>query len=261
MRGTHWMITGGAMGIGRCVAQFAAQAGANLSIFDQDEEAGRDTVRRLEALGVRAHLTVGDAADKASLERFAKESVEEMGQVHALIHNACFSRGGLISGCGWEDFNRVLQAGVTAPYYLTFLLMDHFAPWASVVNLSSTRAFMSQADTESYSAAKGGITALTHAMAMSLAGRARVNAIAPGWIDTGAYHGDGEAARHSWADECQHPSGRVGTPEDVARAVLFLCDPANRFINGETLVVDGGMTRKMIYDGDEGWHLSPQTEK
>ena len=90
-----------------------------------------------------------------------------------------------------------------------------------------------------------------------LAGRVRVNAIAPGWIDTGAYHGNGGPAPHSWADERQHPSGRVGTPEDIARAALFLCDPANRFINGETLVVDGGMTRKMIYDGDEGWSLNP----
>ena len=257
MKGTHWMITGGAGGIGRCIAQFAAKAGANLSILDRDEEAGRDTVQRLERLGVRARLTVGDAAEKESLERFARESVTQLGPVHALIHNACFSMGGLASGCGWDEFNQVLQAGVTAPYYLTYLVMEHFVPWASVINISSTRAFMSQADTESYSAAKGGITALTHAMAMSLAGRARVNAIAPGWIDTGAYHGDGGPAPHSWADESQHPSGRGGTPEDIARAAIFLCDPANRFINGETLVVDGGMTRKMIYDGDEGWSLNP----
>ncbi len=255
---THWMITGGAMGIGRCIAQYAGQAGADISILDRDEEAGRDTVRRLEKLGIRARLTVGDAAERESLERFARESVDAMGPCHALIHNACYSSGGLLSGCGWESFNRVLQAGVAAPYYLTYLMLEHFAPWASVVHISSTRAFMSQADTESYSAAKGGISALTHAMAMSLAGRVRVNAVAPGWIDTGAYHGDGQIAQHSWADESQHPSGRVGIPEDIARAVLFLCDPANRFINGETLVVDGGMTRKMIYDGDEGWRLLRQ---
>ena len=122
-----------------------------------------------------------------------------------------------------------------------------------MVNISSTRAWMSQGDTESYSAAKGGISALTHALAVSLAGKVRVNCVAPGWIDTGAYHDPSYLPQYTPADTSQHPSGRVGNPMDIVRAVLFLCDEENSFIDGETITVDGGMTKRMIYDGDEGW--------
>ena len=114
---------------------------------------------------------------------------------------------------------------------------------------------MSQADTESYSAAKGGIAALTHALAVSLSGKVRVNAVSPGWIDTGAYHQDEYTPIYTKADRLQHPSGRVGEPMDITRAVMFLCDPQNSFINGQNLVIDGGMTKQMIYTGDEGWSL------
>ena len=141
---------------------------------------------------------------------------------------------------------------MTAPYLLTLYLKEHFAPHASIVNISSTRAFMSQKDTESYTAAKGGITALTHALAVSLSGKVRVNAIAPGWIDTWESH-DLPEPEYAWQDMAQHPSGRVGTPADIARAVLFLCDDKNDFINGETIRIDGGMSRLMVYHDDCGW--------
>ena len=136
--------------------------------------------------------------------------------------------------------------GVTAPFYLTKLLIPYFAPGASVVNLSSSRDRMSQPETESYTAAKGGIAALTHAMAVSLAGKARVNSISPGWIDT-------TGSEIAGADELQQPVGRVGKPEDIAETVLFLCSKKAGFITGENICIDGGMTRLMIYHGEHGW--------
>lgn len=173
----------------------------------------------------------------------------------AEVKSTCFIKRGIQSGCGWDDFNYVLKVGVSAPYRLTQLLLPLFEKDAAVVNLCSTRAFMSQADTESYSAAKGGIAALTHALAASLAGKVRVNAVSPGWIDTGSYHDPDYIPVYTKADCSQHSSGRVGEPMDIARAVMFLCDPANSFINGQNLVIDGGMTKRMIYAGDEGWML------
>ena len=124
----------------------------------------------------------------------------------------------------------------------------------AVVNISSTRAFQSQRDTESYTAAKGGITALTHALAVSLAGKIRVNSISPGWIDTGITYDKNYIPEYSDADKKQHPSGCVGHPMDIVRTVFFLCDQNNSFINGQNITVDGGMSKLMIYTEDHGWH-------
>ncbi|HSK68112.1 MAG TPA: SDR family oxidoreductase [Candidatus Limnocylindria bacterium] len=230
------VVTGASRGIGLEIARAFRAAGARVAAIDLDP-----CPEKLD-LFVR-----GDVADPAALEGFAGETVRRFGGVDFLVNNAMVTRGGL-DACGWDDFLYVQKVGVAAPYLLTRLLAPHFAPGACVVNVTSTRAFQSQRDTESYSAAKGGLTALTHALAMSLAGRARVVAVAPGWIETGE-------AGHSPADRAQHPAGRVGTPGDIAAAVLFLCSPEASFITGQTLVVDGGMSRKMIYHGDEGWTL------
>ena len=164
------------------------------------------------------------------------------------------SKKGILSGCSYEDFNEVLRVGIAAPYMLTKLLLPYFNENAAIVNISSTRAFQSQQDTESYSAAKGGITALTHALAVSLAGRVRVNSIAPGWIDTGSTYDEHYVAEYKEVDKYQHPSKRVGHPMDIARAVFFLCDEKNSFINGQNITVDGGMSKLMIYTEDYGWH-------
>lgn len=167
-------------------------------------------------------------------------------------------RGGILSDCEYEDFLYVQRVGVVAPYMLARLFKDHFQGMGAIVNISSTRAFQSQPDTESYTAAKGGITALTHALAVSLSGVARVNSIAPGWIDTGAYHEEAHyEAAYSTGDMAQHPSGRVGEPDDIARVVDFLCDERNSFINGENITVDGGMSRLMVYHNDCGWTYEP----
>ncbi len=235
--GRNAVVTGAARGIGLSIARAFRAAGARVAVID------------LEPCGEPFDLSVqGDIADPEALERFAERCVRELTSIDFLVNNAMLSRGGLDS-CSYEDFLYVQRVGVAAPYYLSKLLSPAFAPGASIVNISSTRAFQSQKHTESYSAAKGGITALTHALAASLAGVARVNAVAPGWIDTtgGSYSG---------ADMTQHPAGRVGTPSDIAAAVLFLCSGESSFITGQTLVVDGGMSRRMIYHNDEGWSLS-----
>ncbi len=151
-----------------------------------------------------------------------------------------------IDDCSFEEFQYALTVGVTAPFYLTKLFMPYFSEEASVVNIASSRDRMSQPQTESYTAAKGGIAALTHAMAVSLAGRARVNSISPGWIDT-------TDSDITGPDALQQPVGRVGKPEDIAAMVSFLCSDQAGFITGENICIDGGMTRQMIYHGEHGW--------
>ena len=189
----------------------------------------------------------GDLADQAVLEAFARKVIADYGHVDYLINNALPLMKG-IDVCSYEEFNYALRVGVTAPFYLTKLFAPHFAPGAAIVNISSSRDRMSQPQTESYTAAKGGISALTHALAVSLAGRVRVNAIAPGWIDT-------DYTVYEGPDAVQQPAGRVGNPMDIANMVLYLCSDKAGFITGENICIDGGMTRQMIYHNDFGWTL------
>lgn len=250
------IVTGGANGIGRCIVESFAAKGCYTAFLDTDSEAGKRLLARLPGTSEHHLFFSGDAGKKEHLENFAQQVIRKFGEIDFLINNVCFSRKGILSGCSYEDFCEVLNAGVAAPYFLAKLFRSRFRKGAAIVNIGSTRAFLSQKDTESYTAAKGGITALTHALAMSLSGVARVNCISPGWIDTGAYHDDDYEPAYSPADMAQHPSGLVGVPHDIARAVLFLCAPDSDFINGENLTIDGGMTKRMIYAGDEGWNLS-----
>ena len=225
------VVTGGAQGIGRCICEAFAREGAQVCIMDVKDNP----------------YFVGDLADKAALECFAQKVVAEYGQVDYLIHNAApLMRG--IDEASYEDFVYAQAVGVTAPFYLTKLFKAHLAPGASIVNISSSRDRMSQPQTETYTAAKGGIAALTHALAASLAGKARVNSISPGWIDT-AY------TVYEGPDAVQQPAGRVGNPMDIAHMVLFLCSEKAGFITGENICIDGGMTHLMIYHGDHGWSL------
>ncbi len=250
------VVTGGANGIGRCIAEAFLDAGAKVAVVDLDAVSGERLVSRYGA--ERVLFVQGDIAEKAVLKRFAEQVLQRFKRVDYLINNACVSKKGILSGCGYEDFDYVLRLGVLAPYYLTKLLDSAFAPGAAAVNIASTRAFMSQGDTESYTAAKGGISALTHALAVSLSGRVRVNAISPGWIETGAYHKNEQfVPAHSEPDRAQHPVHRVGTPQDIAKTVLFLCGDDASFITGENITVDGGMTKRMIYHNDEGWVYQP----
>lgn len=248
-----FIITGGANGIGRAIAEAVIAQGDRVLVIDTDEVSGNMLTRRHSS--DRFRFFKGDISEKAVLEDFVHWATGEAGEFHALVNNACITMGGL-SDCDYEGFEKVLRVGLVAPFYLTKLLLPHFAPGASVVNIASTRAFQSQPETESYSAAKGGIAALTHAMSVTLAGRVRVNAISPGWIDTSAWqHETGYTPSHSDRDQRQHPAGRVGKPEDIALMVLYLCSDAAGFIDGENIVIDGGMTRQMIYHNDFGWKL------
>ncbi len=225
------VVTGGARGIGRCIAEEFRKAGANVCTFDLSGECD----------------FIGDLGEKADIERFASKVVDEYGHIDILINNAPPLFKG-IDECSYEEFCHAQKVGVIAPFYLAKLFKDRFAEGASIINMSSSRDRMSQPQSESYSAAKGGIAALTHSMAVSLAGKVRVNSISPGWIDT-------TGAEFEGADNTQHPAGRVGKPMDIAAMVMFLCSSKAGFITGENICIDGGMTRLMIYHNDFGWEL------
>lgn len=245
------VITGGAHGIGKAMVKGFLEKKIKVAYIDKDQEAGEDLLQEVSKESPEVMFYHGDLSLKEDMEDFIQKVVKKFGKVDYLINNACIHHFGILSGCSYEDFNQVLKVGVTAPYYLTLLLRHHFAKDAAILNISSTREHMSQRDTESYSAAKGGIGSLTHALAMSLSGIARVNSISPGWIDTR----EAQEAKISFdkEDQAQHPSQKVGRPEDVVRLALFLCHKESDFINGEEIILDGGMSRKMIYHGDEGW--------
>ena len=192
---------------------------------------------------------MGDIGDEATLRRFAEKVIAEYGRVDCLINNAPPLFKG-ISECTYDEFNYALRVGVSAAFLLTQLFMPYFAPGASIINISSSRDRMSQPQSESYSAAKGGISALTHALAVSLSGKVRVNSISPGWIDT-------DYTVYEGPDAVQQPAGRVGNPLDIANMVLFLCSDKAGFITGENICIDGGQTRLMIYHNDCGWTYDP----
>ena len=225
------VVTGGAQGIGKCIAEQFRAAGATVHIIDK----------------APGDHFVGDIADQAVLEAFAAQVLAQHGHVDILVNNALpIMRG--IDSCTYEEFSYALAVGVTAPFYLSKLFAPHFAPGGSILNISSSRDRMSQPQTESYTAAKGGIAALTHALAVSLGPNVRVNSISPGWIDT-AY------TVYEGADAAQQPAGRVGNPMDIANMALFLCSDKAGFITGENICIDGGQTKLMIYHGDHGWKL------
>lgn len=247
------VITGGANGIGLCMVNEFARMGAKVAFIDKDKSAGDQAIADVEAKGGSGLFFYGDIAEELTLIDFAEVVINKYGKIDYLINNACLHRKGIISGCSFEDFNYVLKVGVTAPYMLAKLFINNFNENGAIVNISSTRALMSQADTESYTAAKGGITALTHALAVSLAGKVRVNSISPGWIDTSANFDKNYLDNHSLEDKEQHPVKRIGNPLDIVRTVMFLCSEENGFITGENITVDGGMTKLMIYNSDDGW--------
>ncbi len=223
------VITGGMHGIGKCIADLFRARGAKVAVMDETP----------------GDCFVGDVGDKEQLEAFAAYVIETFGHVDYLINNAPPRMKG-INDCTYEEFEKALAVGVTAPFYLSKLLVPHMPQGSSIIHISSSRDRMSQPQTESYTAAKGGIAALTHAMAVSLAGKIRVNSISPGWIET-------EDNVWSGPDAVQQPVGRVGKVEDIGEMALFLCSDKAGFITGENICIDGGMTKQMIYHGEHGW--------
>ena len=223
------VVTGGANGIGKCIADEFRRLGEQVYVIDK----------------APGDHFVGDVSDKKTLEAFADKVISECGHIDHLVNNALPLMKG-ITECTYEEFQYALSVGVTAPFYLSKLFSPYFSRGGSIVNISSSRDRMSQPETESYTAAKGGIAALTHARSVSLAGKARVNSISPGWIDT-------TGSEITGPDAVQQPAGRVGKPEDIASMVMYLCSDKAGFITGENICIDGGMTKLMIYHGDHGW--------
>ena len=235
------VVTGGAKGIGRCIAGMFREQGAKVCVIDLLPQ----------PYPVDFYFQ-GDIAEEEILRKFATEVLGRFGRVDVLVNNALPLFKG-IDECTYDEFNYALRVGVSAPFMLAKLFKDHLGPGAAIINISSSRDRMSQPQSESYTAAKGGIAALTHALAVSLSGKARVNSISPGWIETGG-------TVYAGPDAVQQPAGRVGVPEDIANMVLFLCSEKAGFITGENICIDGGMTKLMIYHDDYGWTYTPGEE-
>ena len=241
------VITGASNGIGKEIALFFAKNNCDIAFIDKDNENGLKVFEQIKSIG-RECLFINDNIDnEKSIKSFTDKVIEKFVNVDYLINNACYSNKGLLSNCSYDDFLEILKIGAAAPYEITKNLMNYFNEKACIINIASTRAFMSQKDSESYSATKGAIIALTHAMAVSLSHKVRVNSISPGWINTI------DNAQFSKEDILQHPSAKVGNTYDIASTAWFICN--NDFINGENITVDGGMTKLMIYHNDEGWKL------
>ncbi len=236
------LVTGAARGIGRAIASRLASEGWDTLLLDHDEERLHETA---QAIGAGAHALAVDLADEGAVEHAMTAARVHLHRLDGLVCNAGIMVRKPLAELTAAEFRHVLAVNLTA----TFLLAKAAAPLlresrGAIVTIASTRARMSEPDTESYAASKGGLVALTHALAVSLAPDVRVNAISPGWIDTG-----GETLRP--VDHAQHPAGRVGTPDDVAALAAFLLGRDSGFVTGAEFVIDGGMTRKMIYAPDE----------
>lgn len=236
-KGKVAVVTGGANGIGKCICEDFKKAGAEVCIIDLSPN----------------DYFEGDLSSKKDLESFVNKVISQHGKVDYLINNAAPKMCGINDGT-YEDFEYALKVGVTAPFYLAKLFAPYFEKGGSIINISSSRDRMSQPQTESYTAAKGGIAALTHALAVSFSGKLRVNSISPGWIDNNytVYEG---------ADAIQQPAGRVGIPNDISNMVMYLCSDMAGFITGENICIDGGMTKQMIYHQDHGWILNKEKGK
>lgn len=226
------VITGGAQGIGSTLVNEFTKNHANVCIIDI----------------AKNDYFIGDLSKKEDIEAFVRKVIMEYGKIDILINNAIPLNKG-IDSCTYEEFNHALHVGITAPFYLSQCFLPYFSKGASIINVSSTRAYQSQPNTESYSSSKGGINALTHALAMSLAGKVRVNSVSLGWIDT-------DFTNYVGSDANQHPVKRVGNPLDVANMVLFLCSEQASFIHGQDIIIDGGMSKQMIYSDDFGWEYT-----
>ncbi len=261
------LVTGAGQGIGKAIAQRMLRDGWAVLIAEIDEEAGRETVEEYQALGpLRFQRT--NVADEYQVRAAVEAALATFGRLDALINNAGIGHTVPLAELTLADWNHVLGVNLSG----AFLCAKHAAPHlrktrGAIVNIASTRAFMSEPNTEAYAASKGGLVALTHALAASLGPEVRVNCVSPGWIDVSAWKkkrvADGNEARAarqgrrgcgfarqatlSEADHAQHLAGRVGRPGDVAACVAYLVSEEAGFVTGANFMLDGGMTRKMIY--------------
>lgn len=243
------MVTGGGQGIGRAITERLLQEGLSVVIGEIDQEAGEECVEALSALG-EVHAVPTDVSDERAVKRLVSETQKRFKRLDYLVNNVGIAVNTSLDELSLEAWRRVLDTNLTA----MFLTVKYAAPLlrqakGAVVNIASTRALMSEPNTEAYAASKGGVLALTHALAMSLAPNVRVNALSPGWIEVRDWQkaSTRQSVQHRLEDRAQHPVGRVGTPHDVASMVAYLLSQESGFVTGQNMVVDGGMTRKMIY--------------
>lgn len=233
------IVTGGSHGIGKAIIEEFISEGAYVCCIDLKEcQINHDHVFYFK----------GDVSQKEDLEKFAQFCHKKLKRIDILVNNACVFKEGILSGCSYEEFDYILSLGLKAPYYLSLLFKENLTQQnGNIINIASTRAFQSEPNSEPYASTKGGIVALTHALAISLSDQVRVNCIAPGWIDVQ------DTQSFSQEDQKAIPVGRVGKPKDIAKMVSFLCSEDASFITGETITIDGGMNKRMIYHGDHGW--------
>ncbi|MFI3249133.1 MAG: SDR family oxidoreductase [Rikenellaceae bacterium] len=242
MKGKTVFITGGASGIGRGLVEHFAAAGAIVAFCDIDEVQGVITAEQIGATFFYA-----DVCDDKRLTEVLEDITSKLGGIDVIINNAGVSKFTPLTEIEIEEFDKIIATNLR-PLFVTSRFMarsrnsaEGRQKYGRIINIASTRHLQSEPNSEAYAATKGGIVSLTHALAISLSDcNITVNCISPGWIDTGHYP-------ISEMDKRQHPSGRVGTPSDIARMCEYLCREENDFINGQNLTIDGGMTKKMIY--------------
>jgi len=243
------IITGGAQGIGKGTARYLLEKGCSVMVSDIDTEAGKELVAEYKALG-NIEFIKCDNGEEKDIKKLVAAAVKKFGGIDALVNNAGIGINKPITELTLKEWNRVIAVNLTGAMFCAKYAAPHLQKSrGAIVNIASTRAFMSEANSESYSASKGGIIALTHALAVSFSNQIRVNSISPGWIEVGDWKKKGVKIepKHSEADKLQHPAGRVGVPEDIAAMVYFLISKESGFITGANFTIDGGMTRKMIY--------------
>lgn len=245
------IVTGAGQGIGKAIASMLLSRGFSVTLAERNEETGHAAAEDLKDRGGRVRFVRTDVTDEGSVERMVRETVQDFGGVSALVNNAADADpyNAPLSELSLDEWERKLRTNLTGPLLCAKHCAKHLDPGGgAIVNIASTRALQSDRRQEAYAASKGGIIALTHALAISLGPRVRVNCVSPGFIDTSAWVRGGVRALTD-TDHSQHPVGRVGQPEDVAELVLFLLSDAAGFITGQNLVVDGGMIRRMSYEG------------
>lgn len=245
-------VTGGAQGIGRAICVDYAKEGASVLISDIDEDAGKELESELIHNGLSALFIKTDVSKESDILNAFKICVEKFKTVDILINNAGVGGFKGLLESSTELWDKIISINLRGAYICSREAAKVMAEKNSgnIINIASTRAFMSESDTEAYSASKGGIIALTHSMAVSLGHKGiRVNSISPGWIETCTHQKSSTVSTpsHSMEDKMQHPVGRVGTPEDISKACMFLTSDNATFITGTNLTIDGGMTIKMIY--------------
>jgi len=245
------IVTGAGQGIGNAIALRFVEKGIRVTIAEIDEEAGKEAAQQLENLGDVLYVPT-DVADDGQVQKMVSETLQKWGRVDFLVNNAGIAQahGPAVTDLALDRWNRILAVNLTGIFLCTKYTSSHLkAQHGAIVNIASTRAFMSEGNTEAYAASKGGVVALTHALAISLGPEVRVNCVSPGWIDVSEWkkHSIRKKAEHTPEDHAQHPVGRIGRPEDVATLAFFLISSESGFVTGANFIVDGGMTRKMHY--------------